>query len=84
MASANAVQETPGPDPIPTEDLLAELQAGATVLGRAPTRDEMRAFGEYSPDVYNHRFGGWFEALEQAGVYVPERRRRDARVLANG
>lgn len=52
---------------------IDDLQAVADNLGRAPTYDEKTALGEYPPGPIYHRFGGWNDALEAAGL-EPNRR----------
>lgn len=68
----------PREEQISDEELLAELRAGAEVLGRPPSRNEMVEFGEYSATPYLERFGSWFGALEAAGLEISEWRQKCA------
>lgn len=56
---------------IPNKDLLDELDrlSSGSV---PPTESEMAQKGNYSPDVYQDRWGSWNEAVEAAG-YTPHR-----------
>lgn len=60
---------------IPREDLLAELERVAELLGHAPTTTEMNDHGEYSSVTYHSRFGSWNEALELVEL-EPSRKRK--------
>lgn len=51
---------------IPDHELLAELQRLYSDLGRSPTCEDMREYGEYSDTLYKNRFESWNEALQQA------------------
>lgn len=53
---------------ISDEDLLDELQRLADELGHPPTTAEMDEHGKYSQVTYVHRFDGWNNALETAGL----------------
>lgn len=68
----------PVEEQISDEELLEELRAGAEVLGRPPSKNEMLEFGEYSATPYLDRFGSWFDALEAAGLEVSEWRQKCA------
>lgn len=56
---------------IPAEDLLEELHRLHDELGHVPTAQDMYVFGEYSRQVYSRRFGGWSDALKEAGYEPP-------------
>jgi hypothetical protein len=60
------------------EELLRELQRLADG-SRAPTKREMDIYGEYSPAVYQDRFGRWWRACVRAKLMphtrVPLKRR---------
>jgi len=47
--------------------LLSEITRIADDLGHAPTKREMRTYGEFSPVTYRHHFGSWNQAIEAAG-----------------
>lgn len=55
------------------EDLIADLRAGAEVLGRPPKRTDVANWGEYDPQVYANRWGNWIAALRAAGLDPGER-----------
>ena len=57
-----------GSNPIPSEELLAELRVLSDEVDGAPRKLDMNAHGEYSADTYRLRFGSWLNALEEAGV----------------
>lgn len=57
---------------IPEQDLIDEMQAAAMALGRQPRFSEMREFGDFSAQVYVHRYGSWKEAVEAAGIKYKE------------
>lgn len=59
---------------IPPEDLLKELNHLAGELGRTPTHDEMDDLGVYSSQPYDRTFGGWNNALREAGLEPTTRR----------
>lgn len=61
------------------EELLAELRAGAAAIGRPPTWEDIDAFGEYSCQPYRDRWGTIINALEAAGLEVPESRKESGR-----
>lgn len=48
--------------------LLDELRALADDLGHAPTMDQMRTQGEFSPRPYLDTFGSWTNAWDAAGL----------------
>lgn len=51
------------------EELLSELRRIATKLDKnAVTRIENDEHGKYGTTTYIRRFGGWFKALEKAGL----------------
>lgn len=52
------------------EELTDEIQHVVEKLGRVPTQQDMREYGEISPDTYHDRFGSWTAALEELG-YEP-------------
>ncbi|WP_394295361.1 homing endonuclease associated repeat-containing protein [Haloferax sulfurifontis] len=49
------------------EDLLDALHRLAEELGETPTTTEMNDQGEYWASQYQNEFGGWNEALREAG-----------------
>ncbi|MFC4450194.1 homing endonuclease associated repeat-containing protein [Halorussus aquaticus] len=50
------------------EVLRSALQSLAARLGKTPTVVDMHEEGEFSPERYQEVFGGWNEALEDAGL----------------
>lgn len=57
------------------EDLLDALQQLAGELGETPTAMEMNDQGEYSASQYQNEFGGWNNALREAGLELNQPRR---------
>jgi hypothetical protein len=53
---------------IAESELIKDLQAGAVMLGRAPTWEEYNTFGKYHAQTVSKRFGGWSEAVAAAGL----------------
>lgn len=51
-------------------ELLDELRAMGELLGRAPTKDEIRCHPEVTDGIYYHRFGSYNNALKAAGLPV--------------
>ena len=51
---------------ISSEDLLADLQRLADVLGRVLTANDVIRDGEYSVNTYYKRFGHQWRAVEEA------------------
>lgn len=49
-------------------ELLNEIQKLAEKLGSAPTQQDMREYGRYSPGPYFDRFGTWNNTLNEAGL----------------
>jgi hypothetical protein len=47
-------------------ELLRELVRVDHDIGRVPTAEEMREYGEYRPVTYHRRFGSWRKALAEA------------------
>lgn len=69
---ANALREAGFPprsvgEPLPREDLIAELKRLAEKLERPPSAADMKTVGEYSTDAYRNHFGSWNNAVEAAG-----------------
>lgn len=69
---ANAVSEagfTPKSvgEPIPRDELIAEVQRLAGELERPPSATDMKTIGNYSTDAYRNHFGSWNQAVEAAG-----------------
>lgn len=60
-------------DPIPTDELLTELQRLAHELGRTPKQREMDEHGNYSSNVYYSRFGSWRSAINAADLEIAQR-----------
>ena len=56
--------------PVPTSQLIDELQDLADELGESPTARQMDDRGPRWHSVYQNRFGSWNEALEAAGLKV--------------
>lgn len=55
--------------PAPTrEDLLDELQQLAQELDTTPTATDMNELGEYWSSKYQEEFGGWNDAIREAGL----------------
>lgn len=67
---------------IAKEDLLQELKRIAQKENREPRTVDMKAYGEYSTQVYLERFGSWANAVREAG-YEPhiERGLSDEKLL---
>ncbi|WP_276301398.1 homing endonuclease associated repeat-containing protein [Halorussus lipolyticus] len=57
------------------ENLLDALQRLAEELGETPTSMEMNDQGEYSASPYQDEFGGWNNALREAGLELNQPRR---------
>jgi hypothetical protein len=54
---------------IDTVDLLADLRAGAEVLGRAPKPADIDRWGQYSISTYYRRISSdWSVVLKKAGI----------------
>lgn len=70
-------EDSDHPLAIPREELIEELQAGYEALGYPPKVSDMKHFGEYSDSPYKREFGTWTDALEAAGIPVPESRREN-------
>lgn len=54
-----------------TDDLLAELRRLHDELDHVPTQREMTKHGKYDISTYHRQFGGWNDAVKEAG-YQPE------------
>ena len=54
------------------QDLLDEIGRLAKVFDRPPSSGEMNRVGEYHRWTYVDRFGGWEEALAEAGFSQPQ------------
>lgn len=63
------------PDKITEEELIRELQSVSELLGHPPTPKEYEKYAPYSKSVYGDRFGNWSNALEEAGLDVPDNSR---------
>lgn len=50
------------------DDLLDEVQRLATELDRTPTATDMNESGEYWASYYQEEFGGWNNAVREAGL----------------
>lgn len=70
LAAAGFQPTTRGPDKIPVNVLLEELQRLADVLETTPTKSDMQDYGEYSANVYQDRFGSWNNAITAAGLSI--------------
>jgi len=55
---------------ITRDELLTELHRLANELDKVPTREEMNEHGKYSRSPYDRVFGGWNDALEEAGLDI--------------
>jgi len=68
----NAALREAGYDPnhgeVDDDDLLDDLRSVAMELDRAPTFEDMKTRGEYSPTTLARRFGTFLEAREEAGL----------------
>jgi hypothetical protein len=53
---------------VSADDLIAELNRLDEETDGSPTKEEMQRVGEYSHQVYRHRFGTWNKTLEEAGI----------------
>ena len=70
LAAADFEPNKRGPSKIPTEALVEELQRLADELGTTPTKTDMSNHGDFSPDVYQDRFGSWNDAITAADLPV--------------
>ncbi len=70
--AAGFSRELPSRQTIPDEDLLSEIDRLAEKLGRTPTIEALRKYGKYTHPTYRRAFGGWNEALREAG-YEPNK-----------
>lgn len=61
------------PKRIPDDALLADLRRVFYELGHPPVRREYRERGHYSPYTFYERYGGWPDALREAGLDPNER-----------
>lgn len=52
----------------PDDELIADLKRVANELQKSPTLDEYNERGSYHSTTLTRRFGGWFKALEIAGL----------------
>lgn len=52
----------------PDETLIADIKRVAIDLGKSPTIDKYNERGAYHATTITRRFGGWFKALELAGL----------------
>lgn len=50
------------------EELIAEIERLDEKSDKIPTAPSMRKEGQYGPEIYYDRFGGWDEALDAAGI----------------
>lgn len=66
----DAYDPSPGPDPIPDDELLDELRSVAEELGHPPTSNEFAAKGNRASALYFKQFGSWEGALDAAGLDV--------------
>ena len=55
------------PNKISNEELLNDLQRVTGLLGQAPSYEEMRRLGRFSPHTYQRRFGTWTEVKQLVG-----------------
>lgn len=53
---------------IPKSELLHELNSLYSQLGETPGRRDMDQYGEFDSGAYRRVFGGWNEALREAGI----------------
>ena len=53
---------------IPRDELIFDLRIGAAALGRSPSVEEYKRYGEYAFTTQTSRFDGWAGALEAAGL----------------
>lgn len=65
---AAGLDDTGSKRPVPTAELIDDLQALAIKLGETPTATQMDERGPRWRSVYQDRFGSWNEALEAAGL----------------
>ncbi|MDB2275874.1 hypothetical protein PM022_15260 [Halorubrum ezzemoulense] len=59
---------------IPKSELLHELNSLYSQLGETPGRRDMDQHGEFGSGAYMSAFGGWNEALQEAGIEPNKRR----------
>ena len=52
---------------ISDEELLSELSEVTEKLGRPPSIEEYKQRGKIHPDTFINRFGGWRDAIKEAG-----------------
>jgi len=52
---------------ITTQNLINDLNHVATLLGHAPSYEDMRTHGKYGPATYQRRFGSWEGAKRAIG-----------------
>lgn len=55
-------------DPIPDDELLAELRTLADELGHSPREVDMNERGRFAATTYHRHFGSWTDALERADL----------------
>jgi len=56
---------------IPTDELLADLDRVASIVGAAPIIEDYKEWGKFAFTTYKNRFGYWNEAVRAAG-YTPQ------------
>lgn len=65
---------------IPKEKLLEEIRRLNDIVNNTPpTKKQMDNIGEHSGRTYINRFGGWNEAVEEAGFSSREQRKEQYR-----
>lgn len=57
---------------IPTDELLADLDRIANIVGAAPVIEDYKEKGKFAITTYHNRFGSWNEAVRAAG-YTPQK-----------
>lgn len=60
-------------------DLLTDLQRVASELGRAPSFEDIRKYGKYSPVTFQRRFGDWNHVKHLVGWRHPSETIQDYR-----
>lgn len=65
------------------EDLLREIHRLEQELGETPTSIDMNENGEYSAGTYQYHFGGWNDALREAGLEPNQPRKISTDELLN-
>lgn len=79
LTEYNPHRWAPGCEPIPDDELVADLQRVADEVGGPPTTTEYEAHGAHSIHTLASHFGGWDDVLEAAGFDLAVYRERKTR-----